>query len=349
MIKKIQTNEYIKRVDNMSESERADYLKRVGEWLETNGTHMAELGEQSEAILQNVQTVSVSWNDADCKAWEEGVCLLSAMAATSDTWLPDMLYTKSAKRCIKRMMSLLTEVQSGANTDPQGDGKQQPQTDGNNPQIGNKKPQTADKTKQEAKVDAGVGVPVRPKHIDQYVYLLPQKTQERAAQLRELLRDLDVSREKLRLLTETPKSSATDRESWAKKVKKLDDTVRSIYKELDDEWTKLVKTGMVTVDVFGNAHINAAAQAKVQALAEAKAEAEAERQADPQIQVAALRRWLIDTRKLDNDVHTEKWVSKYREMVALGGMETVTDKVKDSAKHYGINLDVLTENNKTNK
>lgn len=342
MIKKIQTNEYIKRVDNMSEGERIDYLKRVGEWLDAHGKRMEELSNRPESVLQNVQTASAVWNDAECQAWEEGVKLLSAMAATSDTWLPDMLYTKSAKRCIKCMMSLLTEVQSGANTDPQGDGKQQPQ-------IGDKKPQTADKTKQETKVDASTGVPVRPKHIDQYVHLLPQNTQERAAQVRDLLRELDTSREKLRLLTETPKSSATDRESWAKKVTKLDDTVRSIYKELDTEWTKLVKAGVVTVDVFGNAHINADAQTKVQALAEAEAEAETEMQADPQTQVAALRRWLIDTRKLDNDVHTEKWVSKYREMVALGGMEAVTDKVKDAAKHYSINLDVLTENNETNK
>lgn len=342
MIKKIQTNEYIKRVDNMSEGERIDYLKRVGEWLDAHGKRMEELSNRPESVLQNVQTASAVWNDAECQAWEEGVKLLSAMAATSDTWLPDMLYTKSAKRCIKRMMSLLTEVQSGANTDPQGDGKQQPQ-------IGDKNPQTTDKTKQETKVDASTGVPVRPKHIDQYVHLLPQNTQERAAQVHDLLRELDTSREKLRLLTETPKSSATDRESWAKKVTKLDDTVRSIYKELDTEWTKLVKAGVVTVDVFGNAHINADAQTKVQALAEAEAEAETEMQADPQTQVAALRRWLIDTRKLDNDVHTEKWVSKYREMVALGGMEAVTDKVKDAAKHYGINLDVLTENNETNK
>lgn len=329
----------------MTAEERADYMNRVRAWNDAHSERLMKLSEQNEYLLQNVQMVSIAWNDADCQAWNEGVLLLSALAPSCDTWLPDAIYTKSAKRCIQRMIALLTEVLTTDGQQASGD-SQDGSVDDNivESEDGKKEIPTV------VTVDTGAGVPVRPKHIDQYVHLLPQKTQERAAQVRELLRDMDTAREKLRLLTETPNSSATDRESWAKKVKTIDDKVRSIYSELDSEWEKLVKTGVVTVDDFGNVHINLSAangEDTTNTIVEQPQtdqdveQPQTDQDAEQQEKVAKLRRWLIDTRKQGNIRHDEKWVENYQEMIKLGGSETVTDKVKEAAKHYGIDLDKL--------
>lgn len=333
MISKIQTIDYLKRMGNMTEEERADYMKRVVEWDDTNSERLMKLSEQNECLLQNVQMASMAWNDADCQAWNEGVLLLSALTLSCDTWLPDALYTKSAKRCIQHMTALLNDVLTASEQQTVDNS----QADGANDNIAKSK----DGKDEKQTVDAGAGLPVRPKHIDQYVHLLPQKTQERAAQVCELLRDMDTAREKLRLLTETPKSSATDRESWAKKVKAIDDKVRSIYNELDHEWERLAKTGVITVDCFGNARINpsvANGEVMTDVIDE---QPQIDNEVEQHEKVAKLRRWLIDTRKTGNIRHNEKWTKNYQEMVQLGGREAVTDKVKEAAKHYGIDLDKL--------
>ena len=100
-----------------------------------------------------------------------------------------------------------------------------------------------------------MGVPARPKHIDQYAYLLPAKTQEKAGMVRELLRELDVAREKARLLMGSSQAKPSDLAAWAKKATQIDDKVRGIYQELDAEWEKLVESGKVVIDAFGNASV----------------------------------------------------------------------------------------------
>ena len=70
---------------------------------------------------------------------------------------------------------------------------------------------------------------------------------------------------------------------------------------------------------------------------------------DNQRKAALLRKWLIDTRYGNKDAEKrskqqEKWKEKYLEMVRLGGMEAVTEKVREAAKHYEIDLDSLNTN-----
>jgi hypothetical protein len=96
---------------------------------------------------------------------------------------------------------------------------------------------------------------VRPRHIDQYVHLLPEATQKRAAMYGELMREFDLSREKLRIVMEDPHASDMDREQWAKRVSKLDEQIGAIRKELDREWEKVAASGRVVVDELGMAHL----------------------------------------------------------------------------------------------
>ena len=109
MIQKIQSSEYLKRLDNMTAEEKDDYMKRVGEWLEKQAPLLTPKTEEEVARFQNVIQCSAMWNDEECRAWTEGVRLLTAMAPSADTWLPDMLYIKAAKRAINQVMKTLPE------------------------------------------------------------------------------------------------------------------------------------------------------------------------------------------------------------------------------------------------
>ena len=107
MVVKIGNSEYLKRVNNMTAVEREEYLSRVGEWLKEQAPLLMPKIEEETARFQNVIQCSVGWNDAECQAWTDGVKLLTAYAATGETWLPDMLYVKAARRSIKRMAEVL--------------------------------------------------------------------------------------------------------------------------------------------------------------------------------------------------------------------------------------------------
>ena len=72
-----------------------------------------------------------------------------------------------------------------------------------------------------------------------------------------------------------------------------------------------------------------------------KAEKEARKKADNARKAALVRKWLIDTRNAKTDDQKKKWIAKYKEMVKLGGDDTVTDKVLEAAKYYDINLEGL--------
>ena len=170
--------------------------------------------------------------------------------------------------------------------------------------------------------------------------------------VRGLLRELDVARENARKLMEA-KEHSDKIAQWAKTATKLDDKIRSIYRELDAEWEKLVSTGVVSVDAFGNAVVTEPEKAQAEEekpkkqgrppmteeekAAKAAEKAEKKRQ-ENQRKAALLRKWLIDTRNAKTDAQQEKWLQKYREMVKLGGEESVTDKVREAAAFYGVEL-----------
>jgi len=358
MVKRIQSNEYLKRYDNMTSQEREEYESRVGQWLSDNADMLAEKGDCFEARMQNVQQVSTSWNDQECLAFEDGVRLLSAMVPTTDTWLPDMLYIKSAKRSIKRMIEILSAVTkpvvevgktgdvdtaSETVTEEQQqniiekysvDEKPEKQPDIVDSFQGNAGDGaiTGDSQNGEAQVDI---VPARPKHIDQYVHLLPQKTQEHAALVQGLYRELEEARQKLDLLMNNKTSSAADRETWAKKATKCDNTLRKIFDELDAEWAKLVKAGRVVVDDLGNARVISSPQKdEAQEPAELTSEQKARRR--------ELRKWLTDTRRgngAGREDRVKQWKVNFKEYLTLEGNKAFEDeKIIEAAKHYEIDM-----------
>jgi hypothetical protein len=373
MIKKISTNDYLKRLDNMNGEERQAYLERVGKWLCSNAAqrlvrHMGDPGAQ----LQNVMVCSMGWNDKECEAFDEGVQLLTAVVHSEDTWLPDMLYVKAAKRVIRRMVEILKRVcqeaamdiavREGRSMSAKPDGKggllfklqAEPGPRGTKPvnaggqvpgRTANKKPKE-ESAEGATKATQAVGEgsqtktttelkPVRPKHIDQYVHLLPQKTQERAAQVKDLLRDMDVSREKMRLLMDDETASAADREAWAKKVTSIDNKIRKIYDELDREWDKLVKEGRVVLDDLGNAHI-------VERPAEDAEPQPQELTSEQKKQRKALRKWLTDTRYgngATREDYVKRWQENFKKFLEYDGEAAYKDeKILAAAKHYGIEI-----------
>ena len=102
MVRKINSNEYLKRYDNMSAVERSAYGDRVGEWLRSGALLLGRRVEESGARFQNVTQASIGWNDSECKAFEDGARLLSALVGVrKDTWLPDLLYGKAVRRTVR--------------------------------------------------------------------------------------------------------------------------------------------------------------------------------------------------------------------------------------------------------
>lgn len=353
MVHKIQSSEYLKRYDNMSADERSAYEKRVGDWLSSEGCQLAVLVESFDARLQNVATMSTSWNDDECAAFEEGAKLLSALTGIIETPLPDLLYSIAVRRSFKKMRSALSAVLDTRNSYSDsahanleggvGVATETPLTPDNahflEPALkqgqGGVTPQkTATKSPKNTPSGEGVTIPVRPKHIDQYVHLLPAKTQERASQVKDLLRELDIARENARLLMDSGEHG--DKISaWARKATQLDNNVHSIYRELDNEWEKLVKNGRVTVDDFGNAHIvdeGSGTPAKQELTSEQK------------IRRRDLRKWLIDTRRGSEGKARERritqWKENWEEYLTLEPLqEALRDKkIVDAAKHFGIDI-----------
>lgn len=362
MIEKIQNSEYLKRFDNMAAGEKEDYLSRVGEWLERLAPMLKRKAEEDMARFQNALQCSASWNDEECTAWNEGARLLSALAATSETWLPDMLYVKSARRAIMQMTMVIAGVfgekvpgKKAKEDRQEGTAKA---TDGVAPfpegsshgDIGKGDGHAEGKAKPEV---------VRPRHIDQYIHLLPKKTQEKAATVQGLLRELDMARENARRLMDAGEHSDKVAQ-WAKSATSLDNKLNAIYREIDSEWDKLVREGRVTVDDLGNAHVveekgeeqkqDTKAEPKGKAgrpqmtdeeKAMKKKEKEAQKAAENQKKAALLRKWLIDLRNAKGEEQQKKWEAKYKEMVKLGGLQAVTDKVRQAAEYYGVDFEKI--------
>ena len=363
MIEKIQNSEYLKRFDNMTAGEKEDYLNRVGEWFERLAPMLKKKAGEEMARFQNALQCSASWNDEECMAWNEGARLLSALAATAETWLPDMLYVKSARRAILQMTMVImsvvrekTPAKEAKEDRAEGTGKETRGVATFPKGASHGDSGKGDKDAEDKPSDVKPSV-VRPKHIDQYIHLLPEKTQQKAATVQGLLRDLDVARQKMALLMDDPKSGADSRAQWAKTATNLDSKLKAIYKEIDAEWDKLVKAGRVTVDDLGNAHIveqkkedpkdepkdkkAGRPQMTEQEKAQKKAEKEAAKAAENQKKAALLRKWLIDMRNAKTDEQKKKWEAKYKEMVKLGGLQAVTDKVRQAAEYYSVDIEKI--------
>jgi len=332
MIQKIKSNEYLRRIDNMSVAEKESYLRRVGEWLEKKAPLLLPRTGDDAARFQNAVQCSAVWNDAECKAWNDGAVLMTALMSTADTWLPDLLYAKAARRAVRQMVAVLNSAlraTSGKAVAPEGGPAMEPHAAGRGGTRAAERPG--------GRPQGGKAVPVRPKHIDQYVHLLPQKTQEKAATVSGLLRELDVARENARMLMESG-AAADQTGAWSRTAARLDERIRAIYDELDAEWERLVKTGAVTVDDFGNAHVVESEEAKSERFDTAQkltSEQKARRR--------ELRKWLTDTRRGNGDTreeHLAKWSENFKEYLTLEPKDKALadQKIVAAMKHYGIEL-----------
>lgn len=194
-------------------------------------------------------------------------------------------------------------------------------------------------------------VPVRPKHIDQYVHLLPKETQERAAGYGELMRQLGEARDNMQLLMDDDHASAKSREQWAKQATKLDKKIRAIRDELDREWEKVAESGRVMIDDLGMAHLVPTSQCDA-ALNEDCTSADgeggerepAELTSEQKKRRRELRKWLIDLRRgkegKDREKRIEQWRVNWQEYLTLEPKEKalVDEKILEAAKHFGIDI-----------
>ena len=192
-------------------------------------------------------------------------------------------------------------------------------------------------------------VPARPKHIDQYVHLLPNATQERAAGYGELMRQLGEARDNMQLLMDDDHASAKSREQWAKQATKLDKKIRAIREELDREWEKVAESGRVVIDDLGMAHIVPtsqcdAAQNGTGADGEGGEREPAELTSEQRKRRRDLRKWLIDLRRgkegKDREKRIEQWRVNWQEYLTLEPKEKALqdEKILEAAKHFGIDL-----------
>ena len=358
MITKIRTTEYLTRYDNMMADERTAYENKVVAWLKSDASLLESKTDSFDARLQNILVLSMAWNDRECRSFEEGAVLLSALVGVDDTWLPDMLYTKSAKRSVRRMKEALSavcgEAKEGSNHHTSAISHQPSaiatfQASAGDGAVGGGNPQGEDKTEDETinneslTVNQGI-VPARPKHIDQYVHVLPKETQEHAAKYGPLMRELDEWREKERLLIDADNVSAKDREAVAKHIVALDTEIGSIKKELDSGWNKLVKEGRVVVDDLGNARV-LSEELKVKsedgsAVSHQPSAITQELTSEQRARRRDLRKWLVDTRRGNGDTrdeHVRKWKENFAEFLSLDGEKAFEDKkVTEAAQYYGI-------------
>lgn len=315
MIRKIRREEYLKGYGAMSDGERKDYLKRVGEWLADGGRRLLEATERPMAKAQNIVLLSARWKEQEVAMFAEGARLLSALMDLADTWLPTQLYAKSAYRAVRNMVEVMGEISGTPAAKPQGTvrtvfsvGKPTGTVAGGSLVITEEqkqrivekytkkamekmaaKEEPAEGTSKATQAVAAASIPAtkpdygckavklvlveecqsmpglnnhvysaippRPKHIDQYIHLLPEKTQEKAKQYGPLKREIEAARENMRLLMNDAHSSAADREKWAKLAARNDEKIAKINAELDREWEKVAATGRVVVDDLGMAHL----------------------------------------------------------------------------------------------
>ena len=388
MIRQIQANEYMKRVASMTEEERLDLAKRVGEWLGSSAKLLMPHTNDPLARMQNVMQMGAAWDDRTQDAFNEGVRLLTPFMAVADTWLPTMIYTKAARRCIFNMIEVLRThapklkltPQSVPDRVPSQKPGQKPQTPEpaakpQNPSTTQKRkpgrPRKLTKAEEQAALTPNLFAPnanksangtisspvvPRPKHIDQYVYLLPERTQIRAAQYGPLMRELEQARSNMKLLVNDPHAKPSDRERWAKTAVKIDNQAAAILRELDAGWANLVETGRVIVDDMGMAHI---IDPKTGQIADPKpvvtapsddAQEKPKEQPKPKEKpkpltpeekakrISYLQKWLRDPRATATEERKKQWEENARELLHLGG--TLSEAMVKAGEHYGAKIPI---------
>jgi len=374
MIKKILVRDYLKGYGDMTAEERKAFVGRVGEWLAQDGARLLAMTDRPLARSQSLMTVTTRWTAEDTKAVTDGIMLMSALVGVADTWLPTQIYMKSAYRAIRQVVSVLSEVsvdnpkvfvieknpallKAPVITEEQKqrivekytrkamakmEAKEAADTSAGKPQgtvtQQELKPQTSN-----LKPQASGAVPARPKHIDQYVHLLPKATQERAAEYGELMRQLGEARDNMQLLMDDDHASAKSREQWAKQATKLDKKIRAIRDELDREWDKVAESGRVRVDALGNAFLTPDGESSGTA-ADGVEQEPAELTSEQKKRRRELRKWLIDLRRgkegKDRERRIEQWRVNWQEYLTLEPKEKalVDEKILEAAKHFGIDI-----------
>lgn len=388
MIRQIQANEYMKRVASMTEAERLDLAKRVGEWLSSSAKLLIPHTNDPLARMQNVMQMGAAWDDRTQDAFNEGVRLLTPFVAIADTWLPTMIYTKAARRCIFNMIEVLrthapklkATPQSVPDRVPSQKPRQKPQAPEptekpQNPSTTQKRkpgrPRKLTKEEEQAALTPNLFAPnanksaneatsspviPRPKHIDQYVYLLPERTQIHAAQYGPLMRELEQARSNMKLLIDDPHAKPSERERWAKTAVKTDNQIAAIRRELDAGWANLVDTGRVMVDDMGMAHI---IDPKTGQIADPKpvvtvpsddAQEKPKEQPKPKEKqkpltpeekakrISYLQKWLRDPRATATEERKKQWEENARELLHLGG--TLSDAMVKAGEHYGAKIPI---------
>ena len=365
MIKKLTTGEYLKPYGDMTDVEREAYRKRVGEWLCSSGDRLLALTDRPMAKAQNLMMMSGRWEREDCEAAHEGAVLLTALMAVTETWLPSQLWVKSAWRAVRKLTDELSAMhnsqctihngageQGAINSNKQNDKPSKTQKDISAGQKNN--PATESQGTLTAKVStplppregSGGGLlPARPKHIDQYAYLLPKGTQERAGAVWGMLRELDEAREKMRLLMEDVNAKPDARAAWARKATKIDSTLKGIYKELDAEWEKLVRDGRVGVDALGNAYVVDGGQSDRNTQSNQSSQSNpTELTSEQKARRRELRKWLIDLRRGKEgearEKRIEQWEMNWKEYLMLEPLDSALkdEKVVAAAEHFGVEI-----------
>ena len=204
-------------------------------------------------------------------------------------------------------------------------------------------------------------VPARPKHIDQYVHLLPKETQERAAGYGELMRQLGDARDNMQLLMDDDHASAKSREQWAKQATRIDKKIRAIRDELDREWEKVAESGRVVIDGLGMARLVPTSQCDAALDGDGESSGTtADGDGGEQVPVELtseqkkrrrdLRKWLIDLRRgkegKDREKRIGQWRVNWKEYLTLEPKEKALqdEKILEAAKHFGIDLTQIVTN-----
>lgn len=349
MIKKILTGDYLKGYGEMSDRERSAYQKKVRDWLNSDGARLLEMTDRPMARSQNLITISLRWSRADCDAVREGVRLLTALVAVADTWLPSLLWTKSAWRAVRHICETLSQTPSQQKANTRDVKVQQGQQPAKQAEAAPKSAAHTEKPQErpaalpaplptdKKAAETVTGVPRRPKHIDQYVHLLPKDTQERASHVKDLLRQLDIARQNANRLMEAGEQG--DRVAqWSKAAAQTDEKLGRIYRELDAEWEKLVRDGRVTVDDLGNAHVTQ------EATGVGTADKTVALTSEQKHRRRDLRKWLIDLRRggqgKAREARIAQWKVFWKEYLTLEPLDAALkdDKIVAAAKHFGITI-----------
>jgi len=261
----------------MNKTEKESYLERVRNWNGGDRNLLRPRMEDGTAVFQNVIAAAAAWSDAEVKAFDEGCVLVTALIGIAESgWLPDKIYSVSAKRAIRFITKSLDDISHQYGSAVSGGGNAGPKI----AYFGDGAADTSKKTDTKGGVMREQGAAFvaameqektgnpgtrelwleQPKHLDQYIHLLPEATQKKAADIKALFMQLDEARENGRLLMEDPRSDAATRAHWMSKATSIDNKIRAIFKEVDAEWAKLVQSGRVVVDDLGMAKLVTEAQ-----------------------------------------------------------------------------------------